>query len=163
MDTETFPEIMKPAEAMRFLRIGKTLFFAEVQAGNIPATRIGKKQYRFSRAALAAYVRHGSAMPPAAATVHPELLKALTDADAVAEAASITGNDIPGRRSSPGHLSPEVREQKKRDFLELLRNGYTLKAAAAAVGVTDVAARNWRHADPHYGNEVQTILDSRQR
>jgi len=144
----TFPDVMTPEQAQAYLQIGRTTLYREIKKGTIPYTRIGKV-YRFSRDALDGFVKYGPSAQAGRLVADRELSRTAAR----------------GKKRTPRHrtgkLPPEVREQKKREFLGHLRHGHTLKAAAAAVGVSDVAARNWRHVDPDYDNEVQVILDAR--
>lgn len=40
---EEFPEIMTPAEAARFLRLGKNGIYDAIKAGSIPSIRVGRR------------------------------------------------------------------------------------------------------------------------
>jgi len=48
-------EILTPREVMNYLCVGRSTFYHLVQAGSIPAFKIGK-QWRISKAALLKYI-----------------------------------------------------------------------------------------------------------
>jgi excisionase family DNA binding protein len=50
-------EILTAKEAAAFLRIGRNQLYDLAGRGDIPCRRVGRKEYRFSRAALAPLVR----------------------------------------------------------------------------------------------------------
>jgi len=145
--TDTYPDVMTPTQAMKYLQIGRTLFYRQVNAGIIPGVKIGHI-WRFHRNALSQYIHHGSINRSADPGIEPM-------------------NTIPPpgikRQTTPGrNLSPSARRQKKRELVEHLKTGITMAAAAKAVGVSPVSVRNWRHADKGYDAEVSALIGQRQ-
>ena len=146
-DHDTTPEntsdILTSAEAMAFLRMGRTAFYNALRAGDIPCKRISQRMIRFHRKTLSTWIAGGTI--PAAAEHAPPPLSIFEVGQAPATLATITGND-PGR--VPGKtMNAEQRAEAKRIYIAKVQSGQPLKEAAFEAGVTMGAVRNWRDSD----------------
>ncbi len=52
-----------------------------------------------------------------------------------------------------------MRAVKKRQTLDLLKQGYAFIEAAAMVGITTATVRNWRDHDQDFGEKVLQIIE----
>jgi excisionase family DNA binding protein len=56
MNFDELPDIMTLAEVAKLLRTSKNTVYDEIHAGRLPVIKMGEKVFRFSKAAVLAYM-----------------------------------------------------------------------------------------------------------